>query len=495
MVNLKLLSPEIFLSVLALILMLADLWVPRKHGKLLFHLGIAFSAAGLLSLGMAYSDPANYQGMGTSWVVDPMGLFFKVIVLITTLLSLLLSLDYAGEASARTAPTRHLGTFAGLVLLCSVGMMLLVSSVDLLLVFLSLELVSITSFILSGFERTNLKSSEGAMKYFLIGAFSSAVMVFGISLYYGATGTTSLIGVRDQSGTLVGLASLMILVGFGFKASVAPFHLWVPDAYEGAPTPVTTYLSIAPKVAALAAMLRVFLQLMPGDIDMPRLFACLAALTMTVGNFTALFQTNVKRLLAYSSIAQAGYILIAFVSPGGLGKEAVLMYALAYVFMNVGAFTVAIMIGNEDSYELEAYDGLASRSFGVSLLMAFFLLSLAGIPPTAGFIAKFYVFAAAIEAKYYWLAIVGVLNSVVSVYYYLRIAYHMFFMPARKREPLSAGFYLYSGLAVAAFCVVFIGLYPDPFIASAKISSATLTEAARSVKTALSPVSVPARGG
>ncbi len=469
MTGIHLLYPEILLAVLSLLLLLADLWTPSSYGKGLFHVGILCAALTLGMIGITYSDPALQAGGGSSgslWVLDPLSVFFKIIVLVTTILALLLTLDYATES--RT----HLGSFAALVMLATTGMMLLVSAVDLLLIFLSLELISISSFILAGFERKSLKSNEGAIKYFLIGAFSSALMLYGISLFYGTTGTTNLTALKAPGGPVFLLSVLLLTVGFGFKASLAPFHLWVPDAYEGAPTPVTAYLSIAPKVAALAVMLRVFLVLIPvGGLELTALFSFLAMLTMTVGNLTAIFQTNVKRLLAYSSIAQAGYMLIGFVAGGKTGMEGLLLYCLVYVFMNIGAFAVAILIGNEDSYELEAYDGLATRNLPVALLMSFFLLSLAGIPPMAGFIAKFYVFAAAMKEKLYLLAAVGVLNSVVSVYYYLRITYHMFFKPARKAQPVPASLYLYSGLALAAAAIFLIGLYPDPFIAGVRLSA------------------------
>lgn len=468
--NLQLLYPEFLLGALALVMLLADLFMPARRGKILYHMGLVSAALTLGLLGNAYSNPGVFQGIGTLWIVDPLSLFFKILILVTTILVLLLTTDYLPEPPVM----RHLGSFAALVLLSALGMMLLVSSSDLLMAFLALELISISSFILAGFERENVKSSEGAMKYFLIGAFSSACMLYGISLYYGATGTTSLVGVPVPEGPLYQMSLLFIIVGFGFKASVAPFHLWVPDAYEGAPTPVTAFLSVAPKVAALAAMMRVFNNLLPVGGDMIAVFSTLAVLTMTVGNLTALFQTNVKRLLAYSSIAQAGYMLIAFVAAGPMGRDGLLMYSLVYVFMNIGAFAVAIMLGNESNYELESYDGLAQRSFGIALLMAFFLLSLAGIPPLAGFIAKFYVFAAAIEAKYYFLAAIGVLNSVISAYYYLRVVYHMFFKPAKNESPVQAGLFLYSTLAVAAVGIIVIGIYPDPFIASVRLSSGML---------------------
>lgn len=470
MENLHLLYPEIGLAVFAMLLLAADLWLRGKQGRVLYHLGMisAFVTTGLL--GLAYSNPGHYQGVGTLWVVDPLALFFKLIILTTTILVLALAVDYKNHVDD------HLGTFTSLVLFAAVGMMLLVSATDFLLIFLSLELISISSFILVGFERQSLKSTEGAIKYFLIGAFSAAMLVFGISLFYGATGTTSLmrlpLTLMPGAYVMLVLGCLFILVGFGFKISMAPFHFWVPDAYEGAPTPVTTFLSIAPKVAGMAVLLRVFTGFLPHSaLGLTTMLSFLAMLTMTVGNFTALFQTNIKRLLAYSSIAHAGYLLIGFVTGSPLGREGLLFYSLAYVFMNFGAFAVATVVGNDDSYELEAYDGLSKRNFGLSMLMVFFLLSLAGIPPLAGFIGKFYLFAAAIEGEFYWLAIVAILNSVVSIYYYMRITYHMFFKEPRTLEPAPTGVFIVGGLTVAAVAVFLLGVYPEPLIAIVKLSA------------------------
>lgn len=494
--NLQLLYPEMLLGALALVLLLADLWIPSRHSKILYHLGLICAVITLGMVGRAYSDPAysaHLQGVGSLWVVDRLALFFKVIVLLTTILSLLLAIDYVPGSRAHPVRLRHVGSFTALILFASLGMMILVSATDLLLIFLALELISIPSFIVAGFERHNLKSSEGAIKYFIIGSFSAAIMLYGISLFYGAMGTTHLVNLVASSLTpLASLGLLLILVGFGFKASIVPFHLWVPDAYEGAPTPVTAYLSVAPKLAALGLMLRIFTHIFPLHQDMLQLFALLAALTMTVGNLTAIFQNNVKRLLAYSSIAQAGYMLLGFVAADTLGRDGVLFYALAYVFMNLGAFAVAIMVGNEGSYDLEAYDGLAARNLPVALLMAVFLLSLGGIPPTAGFIAKFYVFGALIQGHWYWLAVVGVLNSVVSVYYYLRIAYHMFFRPpSDAAKPFTADLHLYTGLALAAVAVFVIGLYPDPFIAAVRTSMSMLPQAVQVSSAAMTPAVLP----
>ena len=480
MQQLNQLLPEIGLTVFALLVLMADPFLRGRQGRALYYIGILSAALGLALLGLSYSAPEVYQGESQLWVVDPMSLYFKVLILASALLTLFLSVEYGGPIEA------HKGSYTALVLLACVGMMLLVSSTDLLMIFLSLELVSIASFILVGFERRIRRSSEGAVKYYLMGAFSSAIMVYGISLFYGATGTTQLAGVppifAQGPSTMFLMSCLMLLVGFGFKASMVPFHFWVPDAYEGAPTPIASFLSVAPKIAALAVMLRVFTHLIPHSaLDMTTVFAALAMLTMTFGNLVAIFQNNVKRLFAYSSIAQAGYMLIGFVTGDSMGREGLLLYALAYLFMNIGAFTVAEIIGNEgepgtekDPYDISAFNGLAKRNLGLALLMTFFLLSLAGIPPLAGFVGKFYLFAAAIKGRFFFLALVAVLNSVVSVYYYMRIAYCMFFRePARDDAP-NVGLFLFSSLAVAAVGVFLVGILPEPFMEAVKASATLL---------------------
>jgi NADH-quinone oxidoreductase subunit N len=472
MTNLHLIYPEIALGTMAVLLMIADLFVASRHGRALYHLGWIASIVTLLLVGLSISDASHYQGLGTLWAVDPMSQFFKMLVLLTTVLCLLLGLEYKG-----VSPT-HAGTFNALLLFSAAGMMFLVSSIDLLQTFIALELVSLSSFILAGYERSNPKSNEGSIKYFLFGAFSSAVMGYGISLFYGATGGTRLVGLSQAqaSSPVFLLAILLILLGFAFKASVAPMHFWVPDAYEGAPTPVTTFLSIAPKIATMGALLRLFTVLLPISVlQLTSLFALLAGLTMTIGNFTAFFQDNVKRMLAYSSVAQAGYILIGIVTGSTMGMEGVLLYSFIYVAMNLGAFAVAQIVASrsdcKDPYSLESFDGLARRSFGLALAMAFFLLSLSGIPPLAGFMGKLYIFSAAVQSGHYLLAAAGVINSVVSVYYYMRIVYHMFFNEARDAAPIEVGPYLYGGLAVAVAGVLLFGIYPEPLVASVQASA------------------------
>ncbi len=495
MFNLQLLAPEIVLSVLALALMAIDLILPTRRSQLPYHLGWI---SALVALACVVATLAtSSQGAGPLWIVDPFSQLFKAMTLLAVIVTFLLCLEYEDLSLSQS------GTFAALLLLSAVGLMLLVSATDLLFLFVSLELVAVSSFILAGFERRNRKSNEGAIKYFLFGAFSSAIFVYGLSLYYGAAGTTKLL-ILSQNGSslslwtpvLTGLgrqgpvlllAMLFLLLGFGFKAAMVPMHFWVPDVYEGAPMPVTTFLSVAPKIAIMGVLLRVFTLLVPASgLGLTGLLALLAILTMTVGNTIAIFQDNVKRLLAYSSIAQAGYILIGIVTANSLGLEGVLLYSAVYIAMNVGAFTVLQAVGKNGSYELSAFDGLSRRSMALALTMAVFLLSLAGIPPLAGFIGKFYLFAAAMEAGraaasssskniFYALAVVGVINSVISVYYYMKIVYHMFFLPPHERSSAPAiGPYLLAVLAVCLAGVLAFGVWPEPLIAQMRISAVHL---------------------
>ncbi len=477
MTNLHLLYPEIALSLMALGLLVADLFVAREHRKALYQLALVGALLALFWTGGSMSAGGQAAGLGAwkMWSVDPLSQFFKILILLTTVLVLVIGHEYEG------LPENQAGTFSCLLLMASAGMMFLVSSVDLLMVFISLELISISSFILSGFERFNPKSNEGAVKYFVFGAFSSAVMIYGISLVYGATGDTSLTVAASAGNPVYLLGMLLVLLGFGFKASMAPMHFWVPDAYEGAPTPVTAYLSVAPKIAAMAAILRIFTVLVPSaSLDLTALLTLLAILTMTVGNFTALFQDNSKRLLAYSSIAQAGYIMIGIVAGGERGLQGVLLYSAVYVAMNLGAFAVVIAVAQDpgakggDPYSLSRFNGLSARNFGMSLVMVFFLLSLAGIPPLAGFIGKFYIFLSAMEAKHYGLAVAGVLNSVVSVFFYMKIVFHMFLKKGETEEPVSMNPYLAGGLIVSAAAVLVLGIFPEPLISSVLLSAKTL---------------------
>jgi NADH-quinone oxidoreductase subunit N len=431
------LLPEIILSGLALLLLLLDMILPRTKSRWLYHCAWLSTAAVMAGIILTLSDPTT-RGSGVLWVNDSFGQFFKLITLLATTVCLLMGLDY------KALPLRHAGTFGSLMLLSTAGLMFLISSSDLLLLFISLELVSISSFVLAGFERSNPKSNEGAMKYFLFGAFSSAIMVYGLSFFFGATGSTHLtVSGLAQSPMLI-VSLILIVLGLAFKASLAPMHFWVPDAYEGAPTPVTTFFSIAPKLATFAALMRLrFVLTVALQQDLHILLGIMAILTMTIGNFTAFFQNNVKRLLAYSSIAQAGYLLIGVAVGSSTGAEGLMIYGVVYVAMNIGAFAVTQCVGQEaGSYSLDSFDGLSSRSLGLSLAMTFCLLSLAGIPPLAGFMGKLYIFSSAVESGRWGLAVVGVLNSVASAYFYFRIVHRMFFKsPSTVSKPIAIGHY------------------------------------------------------
>ncbi len=468
--NLRLLLPESALAALALGVVLLDLLLPSAKARALYHLAWIAAAGTLIWTAFSLGD-ASMHGVGALWAVDPFSQFFKLIILFTCVLCLLLSLDY------KALPERQAGTFSALMLLATSGLMYLVSATDLLLIFVALELVSLSSFILAGFERTNRKSNEGAMKYFIFGAFSSALMIYGISLYYGATGGTGIaLGAIAGSRPLLILALVLILLGFGFKASLVPMHFWVPDAYEGAPIPVTTFLSVAPKLAAFAVLVRVFgASFKMQTYDLSVLFALLAVMTMTIGNFTAMFQTNAKRLLAYSSIAQAGYLLIGLAVGTPLGREGMMLYSFVYVAMNIGAFAVIQAVGSvKGNYDLSAFDGLAKNRLGLALALMFCLLSLAGIPPLAGFMGKLLIFSAAVEIGQWWLAVAGVINSVVSVYYYFAIVHRMFFREPSDDAAIKVGGYVRGGVALAIGGVLFFGVYPEPLIALVRASTCIL---------------------
>jgi proton-translocating NADH-quinone oxidoreductase chain N len=386
-----------------------------------------------------------------------------------------------------TGRTPYRGEFYALLLVVGAAICLATSATNLVMIYLGMEFLSITSYVLAGFLRNDQKSGEAALKYFLYGATASAVMLYGMSLLYGATGTTDLAGIAaafrgKAQGELVWLgvpALILLLAGFGFKASLVPFHQWAPDTYEGAPTPVTAFLSTASKAAGFAILMRVFLvALAPLQSEWIALLIAVSVLTMTVGNLTALRQTNVKRLLAYSSIAQAGYILIGVAAVVGAGVGAspaptfngingVLIYLFAYLFTNVGAFAVVTAIETATGkVELKDYAGLIRRSPWLAGLLLIFLLSLAGIPPTGGFLGKFYVFGAAVQRQMWGLLAIAAVNSVVAAFYYLNVVRYMFFAPAEADAgPIRVAWPLQVSLGITAVLTLLLGLAPGPLIA------------------------------
>jgi NADH-quinone oxidoreductase subunit N len=432
--NLTVIGPFLIVAGWGLLLMLLEFFLSDETTERWYPwLTVAgFAAAIGQTLFLWGESGAAFQPVGghPMIVMDNYANFLNLIFLLTGVMTVLLGVNYLN----RTGLNRS--EFYMLLLFSISGMMLMGMANDLILVFLALELLSIPLYILSGMARPRPESEESAMKYFLLGAFSSGVFVFGIALTYGASGSTALPVILEnilQGGTLAMAGVAFLLVGLGFKVAAAPFHMWTPDVYEGAPTVVTAFMSVGAKVGGFAAMLRVFIEALPqvGDVWMPAV-AVLAALTLIVGNVVAIVQDNIKRMLAYSSIAHAGYILIAVAAAAQSddGVSAALFYMLAYLFTNLGAFAIVIAAERKEGVGtlLDDYKGLAGRHPLMALAMAYFMLSLTGVPPTGGFSGKFFVFRSAIDAGLVWLAIVGVVTSVISGYYYLRVVYLMYMM-------------------------------------------------------------------
>ncbi|HSB70343.1 MAG TPA: NADH-quinone oxidoreductase subunit N [Candidatus Methylomirabilis sp.] len=446
-----------------LVLILDPLTPPERRDRLAFlSLGGVLAAAAAVLL--RHDRPEIV--FGGMLAADEFAFFFNLLFLLVAGLTLLISIPYINRADMD-----HGGYYA-LLLFSTLGMMIMASSLDLMTIFLGLETLSISLYILAGFLREQLKSNESALKYLLLGAFASGFVLYGIALVYGATGSINLKRVaealatgRVSSLTLLVIGMGLLIVGFGFKVASVPFHMWTPDVYEGAPTSVTAFMIAGTKAAAFAAFLRILMTALPLlQADWSRVLWVLAALTMTVGNVVAIAQSSIKRMLAYSSIAHAGYILVALVSASKLGSGSVLFYLTAYTFMNLGAFAVIIALGRRDGERelIDDYAGLGLKYPFLGAAMALFMFSLAGVPPTGGFMGKFYIFSAAIQAKYLGLAIIGVLNSVISAFYYLRVTVVMY-MNRGEGEAAPGG--LTPTLALAVIIAILgtlqLGLFPS----------------------------------
>jgi NADH-quinone oxidoreductase subunit N len=409
------------------------------------------------------SDTTGFQGMA---ILDNLTLFGTLVIGYATGLVLLQSIDYIKRRSMES------GEFYILVLFSAAGMAIMAGANDLIVVFLGLETMSLALYVLAGFFRTEIQAGEASMKYFLLGAFASGFFLYGIALIYGATGSTNLdkIGAAVRAGAgkdpllLIGFA--LLLVGFGFKISAVPFHMWTADVYEGAPTSVTAFIATGSKAAAFTALLRVLLaSLRPLQGEWVWLFWVLAVLSMTLGNVVALAQQNLKRMLAYSSIAHVGYMLVGIVAGGGLGGGSVLFYLLVYTFTTAGAFGMILLLerGGHEAVGVADTAGLAARSPLAALALTLFLLSLVGIPPTAGFVGKFYLFGAAVRGGYIWLAVIGVLNSAAAAYYYLRVVVNMYMrepegVPAVVMPSFAGGL----AVVVALWGIIQLGVFPAP---------------------------------
>ena len=461
-------APVIIVAGWGVLLMILDLFISEENRSWAPWLSAVGLAVALVQSWLLWGDSYGTfipTGGHPMLVVDNFATFLNITFLLTGLISILISVGYLRKHNLDRPE------FYMLMLFSISGMMLMGMANDLILIFLALEVLSIPLYIMSGMAWPRTDSEESAMKYFLLGAFSSSILVFGIALIYGATGSTALPEVLATigSGGALGLAgAAFLLVGFAFKVAAVPFHMWTPDVYEGAPTVVTAFMSVGAKVGGFAAMLRIFVTALP-DLDETWVgaVAIVAALTLILGNVVAISQANIKRMLAYSSIAHAGYIMIAVASGMGSpdGVSSALFYMFAYLFTNLGAFAIVVALERKqnEGTTLNDYKGLAKRNPMLALAMAYFMLSLTGIPPTGGFSGKFYVFRAAIEADLLWLAIIGVITSVVSGYYYLRVVYLMYMHDGEGEVVPLPGLNLAVGITAVA--TIILGLFPGAWFA------------------------------
>ncbi|HDD53581.1 MAG TPA: NADH-quinone oxidoreductase subunit N [Thermosulfidibacter takaii] len=476
--NLSLIVPEILMLILACGLLLVDLFIPRDRKRVVGYmalLGVIVVGVVTATFWSKMAQPATtFSG---TFVLDRFALFFKEVFLFTTAITILLSLKYLEIERV------SLGEYYALMLFCTLGMMIMVSGADLIVIYLGIETMALSVYVLAGFMKFDHKCTEAALKYFLLGVFISGFFLYGIALIYAATGSTQLSQIASvirgrelAKDPLLIVAMFMLAAGFGLEIAMAPFHFWAPDVYEGAPTPVTAFISVAPKAAAFAALVRVFyhgIQLLEPHWQILLWIIC--AVTMTIGNVTALMQQNVKRMLAYSSVAHAGYILLGVLAANQVGVQGMAFYFFAYAFMNMGAFGLVIYLRRENIVgdDIDDFRGLAQTHPLLAVIMVVFLLSLAGIPPTAGFVGKFLLFAAAIKAGFYWLVAIAALNSVVALFYYFRIAKAMYMQNPEPLPRPSPGKGLVVALVVVGVFTLLFGIYPQPLMSLAKDTAHT----------------------
>ena len=456
--------PELILTVAGTLIMVFEPFTSRRRKDWLGYFAIAALLAALWGTAAAYAREGN--AFSDLIVVDGFATYFRGLVIVVGILAILVSFQYLRREKADK------GEYYALILFSVVGQCLMSSANELIIMFIGLEISSIATYVLAGFLRDDKRNNEAAIKYFLLGSFATAFLLYGIAWIYGATESTVLPSIRasllnrDVNVTMVSIAASLMFVGFAFKVSVVPFQIWAPDVYQGAPAPVSAFMSVAPKMAAFAMLVRVYMTAFEPIINRwePFVWAC-ALLTMIVGNFAALVQTNIKRMLGYSSIAHAGYILVAVAAHSRIGISAVMFYTAAYAFMNVGAFAVVTYFSRQgERYtNIEDLAGLAWRQPVTAGLFSLFLLSLIGVPLTAGFFGKFYIFKAALDSNLVWLSVFGLLTSAVGAYYYLRVLVMMYMRepeePAETAPPVSIG--MQAALWASAIGTLLLGIFPS----------------------------------
>ena len=479
LLSISLFWPELVLTATILTAIIVDIFSQSTSTNKVSNYVIIGLIATLAAVFLTNHSPTTL--FMDSLAFDPFASFVKTVVLVATLFIIIIS-RYSNEFKGY-----HTGEYYALLCIMVFGMFLMASAIDLITVYLSIEVVSLMSFILAGYLKNNPRSNEASLKYVIYGAFSSGIMLYGLSIIFGLTGTTKFFAIRDAITTLdassslaLTLSTVFVLAGFGYKISAVPFHFWTPDVYEGSPTPITAYLSVAPKAAGFALMIRFFNQVfIDGDslntigwyadvsFAWPELLGIISVVTMTLGNLVAIQQNSVKRMLAYSSIAHAGYMLMAFPTVSSEGVFAVMIYLVMYLFMNLGAFFVLIYVSQKEGGEnFEHFSGLGWRMPIVGIVMTVFMFSLTGLPPTVGFIGKFYLFVAVINAgsSFYWIAFFGAINTVVSLYYYMRVVKTMYLDGEPSDEIVVPSFSTTAIFLVLAVPSVFFGIYWTPIL-------------------------------
>ena len=474
-ISLAVLAPALIVMGAGCLVLLLDLLPPRASKVHLATVALLGVVAALLTSLAAWGGRG--RGFRDMVILDNYALFFHVVICYGAALIVLLSIDYLRRSGVES------GEYYALVLFSTSGMLLLTSASDLIVVFIAIELMSLSLYVLSGLFKRRRQAGEASMKYFLLGAFASAFLLYGIALLYGATGTTNIDRIAAAAAaaphdTLLIAGLGLLLVGFGFKISSAPFHMWAPDVYEGAPTSVTALIATGSKAAVFAVLVRLLLSgVRAVQADWTAVLWVLAALTMTLGNVVAIAQSNLKRMLAYSSIAHVGYMLVGLAVGGAAGAGAVLFYLLAYTFTTAGTFGVITLCvrAGEEAVDVRDYAGLGRRHPVLAFALALLLLSLVGIPPLAGFVGKFYLFGAAVRAGFVWLAVLGVLNSAIAAYYYLRVIVTMYMQePDGQSASVAPSFAGGLALTIAVIGVVLLGLMPAPFVDLAQVAVAPL---------------------